>query len=366
MVIDDEESVRKFISKILVRQGYFVIEAANGRKAISLLEEAPVDLIMLDMNMPEMNGLDFLRYARDHNLSSAPVLMVSGSTETELRVESYRLGAYDFITKPEHAEVMLKRIENGLKIGEMIHFNEFMKIELYMARKLQKYLFPEPEFRTDSVSISTWSKPLSDIGGDLYDYMQFRNGNLVFFVGDVTGHSISAALYTAIVKMVFRNALKLSERPDEIVSNMNRELFGNLPIETFVTMFLGVVDSSDMVLHYTNAGHPKPYYTKGGRVAELPGNDSFLGPIRNPSFHTHSLPMSDIDALFVFTDGVLDVLGGDDTPAGLGLLMEVLGDSSTPPREKLLAMQRRISGGEYRVMDDCTMLMLRGRGVDGE
>jgi CheY-like chemotaxis protein len=364
MVIDDEEPVRKFITKILARQGYYVLEADNGRKAISLLENEPVDLIMLDMNMPEMNGLDFLRYTRDHNLSAAPVLMVSGSTETELRVESYRLGAYDFITKPEHAEVMLKRIENGLKIGEIIHFNEFMKVELYMAKKLQKYLFPEPELETESLSISTWTKPLSDIGGDLYDYVQFRNGNLVFFVGDVTGHSISAALYTAIVKMVFRNALKLSERPDEIVSSMNRELFGNLPIETFVTMFLGVVDISGMVLHYTNAGHPKPYCLKGDRVEELPGNDSFLGPIRNSSFQTYSIPMSDLDALFVYTDGVLDVLDGNDNPAGLEMLLEVLGDASAAPREKLFTVQRRVSGGEYRVMDDCTMLMLQGKKRD--
>jgi phosphoserine phosphatase RsbU/P len=268
------------------------------------------------------------------------------------------MGVYDFITKPEQAEVMLKRVENGLKIGEMIHFNEFIKLELLMAKKLQKYLFPEPEFENEFISLINWSRPLSDIGGDLYDYVNFRNGNVVFFVGDVTGHSISAALYTAIVKMVFRNALKIAERPDEIIANMNRELFGNLPIETFVTMFLGLVDIEKGLLHYTNAGHPKPFLLKNGTARELMGNDSFLGPIQNVTFQTFSIPLDEFDTLFVYTDGILDILDKESNPRGREMLLEVLNDRSADVMSKFLRAQERLQDGKYKITDDCTMMMV--------
>lgn len=358
LVIDDEEPVRTFMKRFLVKQDYGIVEAANGREAIRILQESPVDLIMLDMNMPEMNGIDFLRYIRDKKFKPVPVLMVSGSTDADLRVECYRLGVYDFITKPEQAEVMLKRVENGLKIGEMIQYNEFIKLELLMAKKLQKYLFPESQFENGFLSIVNWSRPLSDIGGDLYDYVNFRNDNVIFFVGDVTGHSISAALYTAIVKMVFRNALKVSEKPHEIISIMNRELYGNLPIETFVTMFLGLVDVDGGLLHYTNAGHPKPMLLKNGEARELPGNDSFLGPIQNVSFQTFSVPLDSFDTLYVFTDGILDVLDRESNPRGKDMLLSIMNDASVDGQGKFLKMQERLLDGTYKITDDCTIMMV--------
>ena len=142
LVIDDEEAIRKIMNQILSRAGYEVVLASDGQDGIKKLDGTSVDLIMLDMNMPKMNGLEFLKYIRVNNITNVPVLMVTGSSDTDLRIESYKLGVYDFIKKPEQTEVMLKRIENGLKIGDMINFNKFIKVELLMAKKLQKYLFP--------------------------------------------------------------------------------------------------------------------------------------------------------------------------------------------------------------------------------
>ena len=218
LIIDDEEPVRDFMKKILTRSGFTIFTASDGREALDMLGTVYVDLIILDMNMPNMNGIEVLRHIREGNLTNKPVLMVSGSHDSDLRTESYRLGAYDFITKPEHTEVMLKRIENGLKIGEILDFNEFIKVELFMAKKLQKYIFPETENISEYIDIHAWNLPLSDIGGDLYDYIHFRNNKVLLFVADVSGHSISASMFTAIVKMVFRNAVKTTEDPEEIMT----------------------------------------------------------------------------------------------------------------------------------------------------
>jgi len=358
LVIDDEEPVRKLLLRILNGSGYDVVAASNGKEALDKLDSVSVDLIMLDRNMPEMDGLSFLRAVRKNDITHVPVLMISGDANPENIIESYKLGVYDFIRKPEQTEVMLKRVENGLKIGEMINFNEFIRVELLMARKLQKYLFPEPSVKTDRVNVHTWSLPLSDIGGDLYDYVMFRDDRIMFFVADVSGHSISAALYTAIVKMVFRNALQKTADPGELLTIMNQELSGNIPIESFVTAFCGMFDPNEPVLLYSNAGHPKPYYLQSGGYIQLEGNDSFLGPIADAQYETHRVPMEGNASILVYTDGILDVVDGSDKPVGQAMLEDVLTTLGRTPAEKFKMIQKYLTGGDVVVSDDCTMLLV--------
>ncbi len=359
LVIDDEQTIQKVHSKILKTAGYDVVIASNGKEALDKLEDVSVDLIMLDMKMPEMDGLDFLRKIREHDITHVPVLMVSGDDNPKNIVESYKLGVYDFIRKPEITDVMLKRVENGLKIGEMINFNEFIRVELLMARRLQKYLFPEPIMNTNGVRIHTWSLPLSDIGGDLYDYLTVRDGKLVFFVADVSGHSISAALYTAIVKMVFRNALQNSQVPGEILSIMNKDLAGYIPVESFVTAFCGSYDSQLRTLEYANAGHPLPFWICGNEMGQLKGYDPFLGPIPDTSYSTFTFKVGEGTSLFVYTDGVLDAVGDNAAvQAGSKMLFSILNAEGQSSLEKFMRVQEDITGGEMAATDDCTLMLV--------
>lgn len=335
-----------------------MVLASNGKDALEQLGAVSVDLIMLDMNMPMMDGLSFLREVKRGDITHVPVLMVSGEANPDNIVESYKLGVYDFIRKPEQKEVMLKRVENGLKIGEMINFNEFIRVELLMARKLQKYLFPDPSIHTERVKIHTWSMPLSDIGGDLYDYVIFRDDRIIFFIADVSGHSISASLYTAIVKMVFRNALQKSVVPGELLSIMNHELSGNLPVESFVTAFCGLFDPANHVLHYANGGHPKPYCLSGDRVTQLEGNDSFLGPIVDAKYETQTIGLSGDASVLVYTDGILDLMSDSNTLVGHTMLLDVLESPGKTPLDKFRMIQKYVTGPDVAVVDDCTLMLL--------
>lgn len=359
LLIDDEAQIRDFMKKILTRAGYVVFTAQDGREAIEKLESLYVDLIVLDMYMPHMNGLDVLRHIRKSNITNKPVLMVSGNHDADLRIESYKLGAYDFITKPEQTEVMLKRIENGLKIGEILDFNEFMKIELFMARKLQKYIYPDPDYISDEIDIYCWSQPLSDIGGDLYDYIHFRNDSIMFFVADVSGHSISASMFTAIVKMVFRNAVKETEDPGKIMTIVNQELAANLPVESFVTMFCGIIDSSTGILKYANAGHPNPYIINSSGYKALPGSDPFLGPIKDAVYPTYDAVMNRGDSLFIFTDGLEDVIDDNYHKIELNEFLNSLSDKPVEGKDSFLEFTSMISQQKYVRSDDCTIMMIK-------
>lgn len=359
LIIDDDASIRDILTRLLVMAGYETIAAAEGREALDILATSMVDLIMLDMNMPTMDGIAFLRALRQKNVTRIPVLMVSGESDVEQIVECYKLGVYDFIRKPEQTAVMLKRVENGLKIGEMISFNEFIKVELLMARKLQKYLFPEGSYSDDFLEVSCWSRPLSDIGGDLYDYIRFRDGRVMFFVADVSGHSISAALYTAIVNMVFRNALQQSENPGDILSSMNHELSGTLPVEAFVTMFCGILNPATRELVFANAGHPRPFLSGDGGVSELVGNDSFLSPISNARYTSHHVTLRPGDALYIYTDGLSDIINSAGEAVGRSLLLEILGNAALDHRGRFDEVQRMALRDDVVINDDCTLMMVR-------
>jgi len=359
LIIDDEESVRDFMKKILTRSGYTIFTASDGREAIEMLGTVYVDLIILDMNMPNMNGIDVLRHIRENNLTNKPVLMVSGSHDSDLRTESYRLGAYDFITKPEHTEVMLKRIENGLKIGEILDFNEFMKVELFMAKKLQKYIFPEPENISEYIDIYAWNFPLSDIGGDLYDYIHFRNNKILLFVADVSGHSISASMFTAIVKMVFRNAVKTTEDPGEIMTIVNHELSMSLPVESFVTMFCCLVDGETGSICYSNAGHPKPCIIGKDKYVELTENDPFLGPIKDTKYTSFNASLEKDEILFIYTDGLLDLIDDEFRQVKPEVFINMLTEKKFNGKKSFDELTALISDRRYIRSDDCTVMILR-------
>jgi len=109
LVVDDEENARIALSKILAREGYEVASAGNGNEALNYLRGKEVELIITDINMPEMNGLTFLReLSRSHPASN--VIMVTAYGEVESYIEAMNLGAYEYINKPVKIDELKKII----------------------------------------------------------------------------------------------------------------------------------------------------------------------------------------------------------------------------------------------------------------
>ncbi len=109
LVVDDEENARIALSKILAREGYEVASAGNGLEALNYLRSRDVELIITDINMPEMNGMTFLKELnRTH--PSSNVIMVTAYGEVESYIEAMNLGAYEYINKPVKVDELKKII----------------------------------------------------------------------------------------------------------------------------------------------------------------------------------------------------------------------------------------------------------------
>jgi DNA-binding NtrC family response regulator len=116
LIVDDEENARVALSKILAHEGYDVSSAGNGLEALNFLRNRDVELIITDINMPEMNGLAFLRELnRSHPQSN--VIMMTAYGEVESYLEAMNLGAFEYINKPVKYDDLRKVINKIFKIA---------------------------------------------------------------------------------------------------------------------------------------------------------------------------------------------------------------------------------------------------------
>ena len=113
LVVEDEEKIARFIELELIHEGYKVIKVNNGREGLEIAEKGEVDLVLLDVMLPELNGLEVLRRLR--KTSDIPVIMLTARDAVMDKVSGLDAGADDYITKPFAIEELLARIRTALK-----------------------------------------------------------------------------------------------------------------------------------------------------------------------------------------------------------------------------------------------------------
>lgn len=123
LVVDDEPDIRRLVSEILADEGYRVASAENGAAARIALRERRPDLILLDIWMPDIDGISLLKEWADGQGLPCPVVMMSGHGTVETAVEATRLGAYDFLEKPLSLAKLLLTVERGLEAQRLVQEN---------------------------------------------------------------------------------------------------------------------------------------------------------------------------------------------------------------------------------------------------
>src|SRR5205807_4211476 len=129
MVVDDDPQIRRVLRTALVAQGYEAIDARNGEEAVERLSEEKPDLIILDVNMPRMNGLEACRVIR--STSDIPIIMLTVRDAESDKIQALDAGADDYVTKPFSSPELLARIRAALRRSpqlsnemQVIHFDD--------------------------------------------------------------------------------------------------------------------------------------------------------------------------------------------------------------------------------------------------
>jgi len=218
--VDDEPDLelllkQHFRKKIRARQ-YEILFASSGLEALEkLYSDKTIDIVLTDINMPGIDGLELLEKINVMNRPSLKTLVVSAYSDMENIRTAMNRGAFDFITKPIDLDDLELTIEKTIRQTEISKKSisdrkQLMEIqqELDLARKLQFSLLPDkyPPFPgVSDVDIFGAMKPALNVGGDLFDYFFIDDNHLGFFIGDISGKGVPAALFMAMSRSIIRS-----------------------------------------------------------------------------------------------------------------------------------------------------------------
>jgi DNA-binding NtrC family response regulator len=135
LIIDDEKSIRKTLTEILSYEGYKIEEAADGEEGLKRFKEKNFDLVLCDIKMPKIDGIEFLEKAREIN-DEIPVIIISGHGNIETAVEAVKKGAYDYISKPPDLNRMLITLRNAMDKTSLVAETKVLKRKVSKVQEM--------------------------------------------------------------------------------------------------------------------------------------------------------------------------------------------------------------------------------------
>ena len=165
LIVDDEKNLRESLVELLESENFATAEAADGAAALEVLREKAADFaaILLDLRMPRVDGLEFLRIVREENLSSAPVVVVSAFGDSTRMIEAMRRGAFDYITKPLDIEEILSVLNRAVEQSELSRSSEKSKSnEKEYAGEASEIIGGSRAIRDVFICLSTEPSPRSN------------------------------------------------------------------------------------------------------------------------------------------------------------------------------------------------------------
>ena len=378
LVVDDEPSMREMLGIVLRRDGYEVCVAENGRQALERIAAEELDLVMLDIMMPELDGYQVLEKLRaDGTLERLPVIMISAVTEIESVVRCIEMGATDYLPKPFNTVLLKARVgatleKKRLRDKERL-WAKSMERELEIGRQIQRSFLPDELPQPAGWEIAARFEPARQVAGDFYDAFPLAESVRVGLVlADVCDKGVGAALFMALFRSLVR---AFSERAygtppsgadDDAARILSTVLSTNDYIakthgrsNMFATLFLGVLDPADGTLTWVNAGHEAPVvFGAGGVSARLTPTGPALGMMPDMKFEARRTTLAPGETLFAFTDGVSEARDGAGRLFTEERLLALLAEGQPSAAALLERVGTAVSGyaaGAER-SDDITML----------
>ena len=332
--VDDEPDLEVLLSHYFrrkIRKGeYEFTFAHNGLEALKLMVEHPdFDIVLSDINMPEMDGLTLLSKINELRNPAQKCIMVSAYGDMKNIRTAMNRGAFDFATKPIDMEDLSLTIEkaveevNYIKQTQREHLQlESIQSDLAVAGEIQKAILPcrfPPFPEIKSLDIYASMTPAKEIGGDFYDFFRLDEDRIGLVIADVSGKGVPAALFMAVSNTLLRSIALTKDNSRECIEELNRLICRVNVNSMFVTVFYGILNHRTGELDYTNGGH-NPAYILRGKNGELERLGRFpnlvVGGFEDFSYKSESAQLNPGDSLFLYTDGITEAFDAKEQPFG--------------------------------------------------
>jgi sigma-B regulation protein RsbU (phosphoserine phosphatase) len=350
LIIDDDDVVRASLAAYLEDSGFQVLQASNGLQGLEVFEAQSPDLVICDLRMPQVDGLELIRRINALQVET-PVIVVSGAGVMSDAVEALRLGAADYLIKPlvdlavlEHSvrralDRFRLRLENQRYRDELESTNRELQASLHLlqedqnaGRQVQMNMLPVTPWQADDLDFAHKIIPSLYLSGDFVDYFRVDETRIAFYLADVSGHGASSAFITVLLKFMTTRLLYESRRldslpefrPSQVLAHINRGLI-NCKLGKHVTMLGGVIDQTNNRLTYSVGGHlPLPILYSEGQAHYLEGRGLPVGLFVEAEYKDHQLELPSAFSLTLLSDGILDLLSGDTLKEKEALLPQLV------------------------------------------
>lgn len=207
-------------------------------------------------------------------------------------------------------------VDNARLHQELLE-QEKVKQELLFARRIQQSFLPSSYPRIPGFELSAYNLPARHVGGDFYDFISLPK-KLAFFIGDVSGKGVPAALYMARTMHDFRSLSLRYEEPAKVLSELNKSLLERPGSGLFITSLYALLDIPRRKIFFANAGHLPPLrYREGKGEAISKASSPPLGVTKKIKFHTHKISLQKKDLFILYTDGLIESLNPEGQQFGV-------------------------------------------------
>jgi serine phosphatase RsbU (regulator of sigma subunit) len=365
LLVDDAPANLQVLAGMLKERGYKARPVPSGKLALLAAQRDPPDLILLDINMPEMNGYEVCeRLKADDKLKGIPVIFISALTEQLDKVKAFAIGGVDYITKPFQMEELHARVETHLKLRRLqIELEEYsrhlesarerLKRDLKLAREVQRGFLPLRLPEVPGYEFFAYYESAFEIGGDYYDFISLPRQRVAVMLGDVAGKGVAAALLMAKLSADARFCMLTEPDPAAAVTKLNSLMARSGILDRFVTLAVAILDHESHTVTLVNAGHPSPliYHGATGTVGEANSLEEAglpLGVQDGFAYTSCKVELEPGDCILAYTDGVTEAMDVNNVQLQKrGVYAAVRGEAYSPGAlgERLVQTVKEFAAG---------------------
>ena len=372
LVVDDEPDLEPLILQRMrrsIRAGrYRFVFARNGIEALQKLnEQEDIDMVLSDINMPQMDGLTLLQQIPQVDPNIRSVIISAYGDMKNIRTAMNR-GAFDFVTKPLDFKDLRHTIERTLK-----HLIEWraalasrdqlvvLQNELDVANKIQQSILPTRFPITNQFDVHGAMVPARDVGGDFYDILILENSLIGLAIADVSDKGVPASLFMMSSRTLLKGTAIAKQEPGHVLRDVNELLLEGNDTAMFVTVIYAIYSPDSGQVIYANGGHNPPLivHSDGSSTLLQPIGGLALGVAPGVIFPQETIHLEPNETLILYTDGVTEAMNADEEEFGVDRLQAVFaGDPPVGAREATEEVFRAVHAfaGDTPQSDDITCL----------
>lgn len=369
LIVDDQDTTRTQLTSLVTGFGYQCLSVDTGEQAVAVWPAFAPDIVLLDVLMPGMSGFatapELKALAGDVHL---PIIFITALDDQQTLLQCLESGGDDFINKPFAPVVLEAKLrlhgrnrELSMTLADKNRALAYHSSRVEREHQIVEHIFQNSLARNylDYPHLHAYLSPLSMFNGDLLLAAPGPLGNMYFFLGDFTGHGLSAAVGALPVSQTFFGMAEKGASVGDIVRDMNARLHELLPTDMFLAGLLIELSASGERLTYWNGGIPPAQLIRpGGRVESVMAPQTLaLGILNDTDFdgRVSSLKVSSEDSLLLYTDGLTELDNGEGMLGSEGV--QALLKSMSTMAELTSWVQQRMRAIEQR--DDVSMAWLR-------